>query len=100
MCILLPLFNFERNFRDKSFAIMIPANHSHAPWRKAVLVLFWVVQLLLELVMIALLALAVGVLVTYSDDYDYDDNVERAGKMYEPPPSPRHSLPEQSLTLQ
>lgn len=71
---------------------MIPANHSHAPWRKAILIPFWVVQLGLELIMIALLALAVGVLVHYDNNNDYDyynsvdeNDVERAGKMYAAP---------------
>lgn len=78
---------------------MIPADHSHAPWRKAILIPFWVVQLALELLMIALLALAVGVLVrwddndSFNDSYyypsgdreDLDDAVDRASKVYELP---------------
>ncbi|KAH7333370.1 hypothetical protein BKA65DRAFT_43388 [Rhexocercosporidium sp. MPI-PUGE-AT-0058] len=72
---------------------MIPADHSHAPWRKTILIPFWTVQLGLELIMIALLALAVGVLVHYDNDnydnYFYSDSndevkIERAGKIIGP----------------
>lgn len=56
---------------------MIPADHSHAPWRKSILIPFWTIQLGLELIMIALLSFAVGFLVHYdnnSDDY-YNYNI-------------------------
>lgn len=66
--------------------------HAHAPWRKAVLVPFWTIQLLLELLDLALLALAVGVIVTWVknkdecsiDGYDCNldwDDVSTAAKM-------------------
>ncbi|PVH74037.1 hypothetical protein DL98DRAFT_40463 [Cadophora sp. DSE1049] len=71
---------------------MIPADHSHAPWRKTILIPFWTIQLGLELIMIALLALAVGVLVSYDNDnydnYYYSDSdedaIEKAGKVVGP----------------
>ncbi len=40
--------------------------HKHTPWRKAVLVPFWVCQILLSLFMIAVFALALGVLANYN----------------------------------
>jgi hypothetical protein len=43
------------------------SQHSHAPWRKTVLIPFWVFQIILELLMIAVFALALGVLATYKD---------------------------------
>ena len=48
---------------------MSTSHHKHAPWRKSVLIPFWTIQLLFELLMIAALALAVDV-VTYYDEYD------------------------------
>ncbi|KAH6706240.1 hypothetical protein BKA61DRAFT_492515 [Leptodontidium sp. MPI-SDFR-AT-0119] len=69
---------------------MIPADHSHAPWRKSILIPFWTIQLGLELVMIALLALAVGVLVydNNNDNYYYsgsdEDVTKKAGKVVGP----------------
>jgi hypothetical protein len=45
--------------------------HNHAPWRKAVLVPFWIVQMLFMIIFIGLLGLALGVLVRYDDDEDY-----------------------------
>lgn len=44
--------------------------HAHAPWRKAVLIPFWTIQLLLELLYLALLALAVGSIVTWEHNND------------------------------
>ncbi|CZR58459.1 uncharacterized protein PAC_08351 [Phialocephala subalpina] len=69
--------------------------HAHAPWRKAVLIPFWTIQLLLELLDLALLALAVGVIVTWvknkdecsSDGYDCNldwDDVSTAAKIVVP----------------
>ena len=49
----------------------ISSNHKHAPWRKSVLIPFWVVQLIFELVIIAALALSVAA-VEYYDDNGYD----------------------------
>ncbi|KAK0111254.1 hypothetical protein ONS95_001626 [Cadophora gregata] len=69
---------------------MIPADHSHAPWRKTILIPFWTIQLGLELIMIALLSLAVGVLVHYdnNDSFYYsdsdEDTIEKAGKVVGP----------------
>lgn len=73
--------------------------HAHAPWRKAVLIPFWTIQLLLELVDLALLALAVGVIVTWEHNNDncgdgIDCNldlsdVSTGAKMYVSPPPPK-----------
>ncbi|KAL2065740.1 hypothetical protein VTL71DRAFT_3410 [Oculimacula yallundae] len=69
---------------------MIPESHSHAPWRKSVLIPCWTVQLGLELIMIGLLSVAVGVLVHYDNqDYDYysgedEKTIEKAGKVIGP----------------
>jgi hypothetical protein len=55
-------------------------NHKHSPWRKSVLIPFWTLQLFFMLVMIALLALSIGVLVSVNtDNYDfgeYDGDVD------------------------
>jgi hypothetical protein len=48
--------------------------HKHAPWRKSVLVPFWALQLLLELLLIGVLGLAEGVLVNY-DDFNNNDEI-------------------------
>ena len=36
------------------------SSHAYAPWRRALLVPFWFIQLLLEVIMIILLALSAG----------------------------------------
>jgi hypothetical protein len=41
---------------------MSASSHSHAPWRKAILIPFWVLQLGFELFMIVLLVLSVNCL--------------------------------------
>lgn len=53
---------------------MMKDQHKHAPWRKTVLVPFWTIQLLLELVMIGLMGLALGVLVNW--DRDFENSVD------------------------
>jgi len=50
--------------------------HKHAPWRKSVLVPFWTLQLLLELLLIAVLGLAEGVLVNYDDFHNNDEIID------------------------
>ena len=70
--------------------------HNHAPWRKAFLIPFWVLQILLELLMIALLGLAEGALVIWQQNYnndvneglpsDFNDSVDHADHMYVCPP--------------
>ncbi|CAL3968182.1 unnamed protein product [Diplocarpon coronariae] len=67
---------------------MIPADPSHAPWCRAILIPCRICQLGFELITIGLLALAVGVLVHDDNDNSYDSHstedkggVERAGKM-------------------
>lgn len=51
-------------------------NYAHSPWRKAVLIPFWTIQLFFMLVFIALLGLALHVLVTYdnNNDENWDDS--------------------------
>lgn len=72
------------------------SQHSHAPWRKSLLIPFWVIQLLLEIILIAGLAVAESALVVYHDNYEdtyYDNNdftldnnaVRQAQHMYAPP---------------
>jgi hypothetical protein len=39
---------------------MSASSHSHAPWRKAILIPFWVLQLGLEIYMMVVLALSVN----------------------------------------
>lgn len=65
--------------------------HGHAPWRKAVLVPFWTIQLLVGLLDLALLGLAVGIIVRWEhgngncdNDFNcnFDDNVSTEAKMY------------------
>ncbi|CZT01875.1 hypothetical protein WAI453_007907 [Rhynchosporium graminicola] len=74
---------------------MIPESHSHAPWRNAILIPFWTIQLGLEAILIGLLSVAVGFLVHVDnniDDYnssssfsDSDEEViEKAGKVVGP----------------
>jgi hypothetical protein len=46
---------------------MAPA-HSHAPWRKSILIPFWTLQLLFELLMIGLLAFALSVIFTWQSN--------------------------------
>lgn len=45
----------------------MPNTHSHTPWRKSVLIPFWVFQLALELFLIAVFALAIELLVSNYD---------------------------------
>lgn len=65
--------------------------HAHAPWRKAILIPFWTIQLLIGLLDLALLGLAVGIIVTWENDNDncgdgidcnFSDNVSTEAKMY------------------
>jgi hypothetical protein len=64
------------------------AHRAHAPWRKAVLIPFWAIQMFFMLIMIILLGLATGVLVKYQNDGDSefdgvsDDAVNKVTKMY------------------
>lgn len=49
---------------------------SHSPWRKTVLVPFWILQILLEILMIGTFGLALGVLAKYTaDSVDADGNI-------------------------
>ena len=57
--------------------------HSHAPWRKAICIPFWTLQLGFELLMIAVIALAAGYLSTYVDSSGYDEVVDDNGQIYE-----------------
>lgn len=74
-------------------------HHNHAPWRKAFLIPFWILQILLELLLIGLLGLAESVLVIWQRDInddvndgslpsDFVDVVDHADHMYAPPPPP------------
>ncbi|KAK6580574.1 hypothetical protein PZA11_006810 [Diplocarpon coronariae] len=74
--------------RQEDAITMIPADPSHAPWCRAILIPCRICQLGFELITIGLLALAVGVLVHDDNDNSYDSHstedkggVERAGKM-------------------
>jgi hypothetical protein len=64
------------------------SQHKHAPWRKAVLIPFWCIQLFFELLDIIVLGLAVGVVNEWHNEYDDDngvivtDTVDTAYKMY------------------
>ncbi|KAN0110570.1 hypothetical protein V8E51_006957 [Hyaloscypha variabilis] len=62
---------------------MTASYHSHAPWRKAILIPFWTLQLGFELLMIAVVALAAGYLSTYVDGSDYDQVVDDNGEIYD-----------------
>jgi hypothetical protein len=53
------------------------SRHAHAPWRKAMLIPFWTLQMFFMLVMIALLALAVGILVSWKNNDDPADEWNR-----------------------
>lgn len=44
--------------------------HSHAPWRKSILIPFWTLQLLFEILLIGLLAFALSVIVTWNHNGD------------------------------
>ncbi|KAF4632775.1 hypothetical protein G7Y89_g5340 [Cudoniella acicularis] len=55
------------------------SKHNHAPWRKAVLIPFWILQLLFMLIMIALLGLSIGLLVTWEKDNDSDSDLTYDG---------------------
>lgn len=62
---------------------MAASHHKYAPWRRAILVPFWVLQILLMLAISALLGLAIGVLNQYDANEDYgfgtqDAAVDRA----------------------
>ena len=72
---------------------MAASYHKHAPWRKTFLVPFWVFQLVLELLLIALLALAESVLVLWRQDIsdevddgslpsDFNNITDNADHMY------------------
>lgn len=55
------------------------SGHKFPPWRRAILVPFWTLQLALMLGIIALLALATGVLATQYDknkDYGFANDAE------------------------
>ncbi|KAH8667400.1 hypothetical protein BGZ60DRAFT_431641 [Tricladium varicosporioides] len=60
----------------------MPARHSHAPWRKAILIPCWCIQLFFMLAMIALLGLSIGVIVSWQKSYNnngYDaDDLKKA----------------------
>ena len=67
------------------------SRHAHAPWRKAVLIPFWTIQMFFMLVFIGLLAVAAGVLVSWEkndDEYEEelngvsDDAINKASRMY------------------
>ncbi len=61
---------------------MTASYHAHAPWRKAILIPFWTLQLGFEILMIGLVAIAAGYLSHYVDESSYsvvDDN----GTLYE-----------------
>jgi hypothetical protein len=62
---------------------MTASYHSHAPWRKAILIPFWTLQLGFEFLMIAVVALAAGYLSTYVDGSDYDQVVDDNGEIYD-----------------
>lgn len=49
--------------------------HKHAPWRKSVLVPFWVIQLLFELLLIGDLALAENILINFENYYSDSDSL-------------------------
>ena len=77
---------------------MAASYHKHAPWRKTFLVPFWVFQLVLELLLIALLALAESALVLWQQDInddvddgslpsDFNNVVDNADHMYVFPPA-------------
>lgn len=55
---------------------MTASYHSHAPWRKAILIPFWTLQLGFELLIIGLIALAAGFLNRYFDDTSYIEDGE------------------------
>jgi hypothetical protein len=74
---------------------MSTPRHNHAPWRKAILIPFWVVQSCALLGMIGILSLSLGVLASWDDDKlndALDDQVNninigdarKATKMYVP----------------
>lgn len=65
--------------------------HKYPPWKRAILVPFWTLQILFMLIIIGLLALAVGVLLQYDENEDYglgssdsavDAAVNTSTKMY------------------
>lgn len=70
------------------------SSHAHAPWRKAVLIPFWTIQLLVGLLDLALLGLSVGIIVTWEHNNDNcgdgidcnfnDTDVSTEAKMYVP----------------
>lgn len=74
------------------------SHHSHAPWRKSVLIPFWCLQLFFECVDIAVLALTIGIVDEWdsSNDSRLTDAVKTAGKMYVFSP---HSLGPMSNSL-
>jgi len=64
--------------------VMDPSRHSHAPWRKWVLIPFWIIQLFFGLLMIVVLALALGVVNSSwagKKIDDYDGEVRKASKV-------------------
>jgi hypothetical protein len=50
-------------------------NHIHAPWRKGILLPFWILQLLFEILIIGLLAFALSVLVIGHKNVETIDNL-------------------------
>lgn len=61
---------------------MVASYHSHAPWRKAILIPFWTLQLGFEILMIGLVAVAAGYLSHYGDESSYSV-VDENGTVYE-----------------
>jgi hypothetical protein len=60
---------------------MTASYHSHAPWRKAILIPFWTLQLGFELLLIGVVAVAAGYLSHYEDDSSYV--VDENGTIYQ-----------------
>lgn len=49
--------------------------HIHTPWRKSILIPFWVLQLGLSLFMIGTYALALGLVARYNSDDDSEIDI-------------------------
>lgn len=76
-------FLVVQNCCDQLQITMTSSYHSHAPWRKAILIPFWTLQLGFELLMIGLLALSVGYLSNYVNDSSYSEVVDDDGNIYD-----------------
>jgi len=48
------------------------SSHKHAPWRKAILIPLWVIQLLLEGTLIITSAVTIAILASWDENYDGD----------------------------